>query len=357
MPKSYKKEQSTEVDSNTDSDSSLTKPLSQRRKEKMSDKITLSVLTKFIKPYNGDRESLPAFLTNCENAISLASTDQQNVLIKYIVSQLEGKAQIACCLKKFESWIEIKQYLKSTFGEKKHSTHLLVDLQNCKQLPNEDVTQYSLRIESCLTRLQSDIHYSCENEKELIGRLAAMEDLALNTFLLGMNSDFSHIVRCRNPKGLSDAITHAIEEEKLFKLSRLSQRSSSSSSSKQCTICRKFGHRSYDCFKNKPKSSFTNSYHVNSNTDHRNNYSNNSNNITNKNNYIPNQICAYCKNRGHLIGDCRKLKYKNNNYMHRDPQRNVIPSSSRSPPSHSSNHKITDNSNIHVVSTENNNLN
>lgn len=59
----------------------------------MSEKVTLLTLTKFIKPY---RECLPAFLTNCENAISLDATDQPKVLCKYILSQLEGKAQLAC---------------------------------------------------------------------------------------------------------------------------------------------------------------------------------------------------------------------------------------------------------------------
>lgn len=305
----------------------------KKEKPKMTSSITLSVLTKFIKPYNGDRELLPAFLTNCENAFSLASTDQQNVLCKYIVSQLEGKAQLACCLKKFSTWPEIKQFLKATFGEKKHSTHLLVDLQNCKQLPTEDVTQYSLRVESCLTRLQSDIHYSCDDDKELIGRLAAMEDLALNTFLLGINSNYSHIVRCRNPKTLSDAITHAIEEEKLYKLSRLAQRQN-----KQCSICQKSGHLASDCYKNKTKTSSPNFHHVNSNPHvaHGNNQNSR---------FSSNKTCAYCKKPGHLIGECRKLKFKNN--------QNAADSHDAASPSAGAFHNNAANnsrSNVHVVS-------
>ncbi|XP_041984076.1 uncharacterized protein LOC121736757 [Aricia agestis] len=166
----------------------------------MSEKLTLSFLTKFIKPYSGDRESLPAFLTNCENAMLLASPEQQLILCKFIISQLEGKAQVACSLKTFSNWAELKLFLRSTFGEKKHATHLLSDLQNCKQMSNEDVIKYSLRIEQILTRIQSNIHYSCVDENELPGRIAAMEELALNTFLLGLNSSISIIVRCKNPK-------------------------------------------------------------------------------------------------------------------------------------------------------------
>lgn len=335
MSKIIKREDTEEIVTSDSSDSSSDSDISSVNKkpdQKMSEKITLSVLTKFIKPYQGDRESLPAFLTNCENAISLASTEQQNVLCKYILSQLEGKAQLACCIKKFSNWSDIKQFLKSTFGEKKHSTHLLVDLQNCKQAPSEDVTQFSIRIESCLTRLQSDIHYSCEDDKELLGRLAAMEDLALNTFLLGLNTNFSHIVRCRNPKTLSEAITHATEEEKLYKLSKLSQRSS-----KQCTICQKFGHISTDCYyKNKLKN--------NSNQKHYSNHHVNSNSQNNNPHSNKNKTCAYCKKPGHLISECFKLKSKNNN-----SNNNVTLSGANAPGSS----KMSNNnhSNVHHVSS------
>lgn len=288
----------TKTEDSSDNYISEDDPTPEKPSRKMSDKVTLNVLTKFIKPYKGDRESLPAFLTNCDNAISLASTDQQNVLCKYILSQLEGKAQLASSLKSFDKWSDIKSFLKSTFGEKKHSTHLLVDLQNCKQGPSEDVVQYSLRVETCLIRLQSDIHYSCSDQKELVGRIAAMEDLALNTFLLGLNSNFSHIVRCRNPKSLSDAITQATEEEKLFKLTKLSSRSI-----KQCTICNKSGHSSNECYKNKNKHFSPNLHNLNLSD---NNYNKNSNfNSSLK------KSCAYCKKLGHVINECRKLKYKN----------------------------------------------
>lgn len=320
-----KREKSEEIASSSSSDD-----ISIKQKSKMSDKITLNVLTKFIKTYNGDRELLPAFLTNCESAISLATTEQQNFLCKYIISQLEGKAQLAACLKKFDNWADIKQFLKTTFGEKKHSTHLLVELQQCKQLPSEDAMQYAVRIESCLTRLQADIHYSCENDKELLGRLAAMEDLALNTFLLGLNSNFSSIVRCRNPKSLSEAITHATEEEKIFKLSKLTTRFN-----KQCTHCNKSGHIASECYKNKRSS--PNLHHV----DSSNNFSNNTNFK-----YDPEKSCKYCKKRGHLIGECRKLKAKNNNSH---SSNSTLPSATLQ------NNVSSDNrSNVHHVDTSDN---
>lgn len=262
----------------------------------MSEEITLSFLTKFIKTYNGDKELLPAFLTNCENAMNLADTDQQSILCKYIISQLEGKAQIACSLKIFSNWAELKLFLRSTFGEKKHATHLLSDLQHSKQMPNEDVTKYSLRIEGILTRIHSDIHYSCKDDMELPGRIAAMEDLALNSFMLGLNPAISTIVRCRNPSTLSDAVQYATDEEKLYNLLK-----NSSKSQKHCSLCNKAGHSSSECFKNN-KSNYHSqkSYHIKPQT---NSYSKS----------IYNQkSCNYCKRIGHTIEECRKRQYNNN---------------------------------------------
>lgn len=304
--------------SNTSSSDSDLRQDSDLPKSKMSDKITLSVLTKFIKPYDGNRESLPAFITNCENAISLANTEQQNVLCKYILSQLEGKAQAACCLKTFQTWAEIKDFLKTTFAEKKHSTHLLLELQSCKQGYSETVIEYSIRVESCLTRILADVQYSCKNKTELPGRVAAMEDLALNTFLLGLNSSFSHIVRCRNPLILNEAITHAIEEEKLFNLNL-----STSKAPKTCNICHKTGHSSSECFRNK-KDRNERSYHLRPQSSYQPQHNNiqphpstSSQTRPIHNQPFPNpqrgpKTCNYCKNVGHSISECRKRQYNNN---------------------------------------------
>lgn len=284
-------------------------------------KMTLNVLTKFIKPYNGDRETLPGFLTNCDNAISLCPPDLQNFLYKYILSQLEGKAQLACSLKDFNSWQEIKIFLKSTFGEKKHSSHLLHDLQNCRQIPSESVTQYGLRVEACLTRLHADIQFSCENKGQLAGRIAAMEDLALNTFMLGLNPNITTIVRCRNPLTLNEAINLAVEEEKILKLSKVS--SFTTRQSKNCTTCHKTGHLASECFtKNIKREPFQKSYVVQPSTS----FSPSQNNPPASSSVI----CAYCKHPGHHINDCRKRQYNNQrrsnqNVVQPKPQSSQIP--------------------------------
>lgn len=73
-------------------------------KSESEDKMDLNTLFKFIKPFDGSRKKLVSFIKNCQNAHSLASEQKQSILLKYILSQLEDKAESACAIKEFESW-------------------------------------------------------------------------------------------------------------------------------------------------------------------------------------------------------------------------------------------------------------
>lgn len=294
----------------------MTDPKTESKKDSaerfLNEQFPINVLCNFINPYRGDRETLTAFLTNCQNALDLASPTQRTLLFKFIIAKLEGKAQIACSNKLFENFDALKAFLKQNFGERKHYTHLLLDLQSCKQQSNESVSQFALRVESCLTDLQSEIHNSDSLKRDLPGRIAMTEDLALYTFFLGLHPRLSNNVRCRNPKTLNGAINIALEEEKiqnlLFKTIVKAK----------CKICGKPGHSESECSKrykqmSQPHSSFepqpSTSQHLNSQVS-----------------------CRYCKKPGHDITQCRKRKYNNEKYKNSNNQ-GIHHISYESPPS------------------------
>lgn len=261
----------------------------------LSEQFPISVLCNFISPYKGDRETLTAFLTNCQNALDLASLSQKTLLTKYILSRLEGKAQIACSNKIFEDFSQIKSFLKQNFGERKHYNHLLLDLQSCKQQTNETIAQFALRVEGCLTDLQSEIYNSESLKKDLSGRIAMTEDLALFSFSLGLHPRLSNNVRCRSPKSLNDAVNIALEEEKIQNLLFKTV------TKPKCRICGKIGHPESECFSNQKRAVPS---RVFSQYKPSTSYNNNPGSQA---------FCRYCKNKGHDITECRKLKYNNAN--------------------------------------------
>ncbi|XP_030032616.1 uncharacterized protein LOC115449061 [Manduca sexta] len=262
-----------------------------KREEAQMSQIDLNVLIKFVGTFDGSREKLSPFLNNCRNAINLASASQTDTLLKYILSRLEGKAETACDVKEFTSWSQLEDFLKTQFGESKHYAYLLSDLQECRQGRNETVSHYSLRVEACLAKLLTEINISIPTRKkdELAGRVAAMQDLALNVFIIGLQPGLSTVVRCRDPGSLNEAINFATAEEKILGISRKYQGPSTSQ---------------YSPDQRKP------------------NYTqNNTSSFSrprpqNQPPFRPNSsapICRYCKNIGHTIENCRKREYNNQN--------------------------------------------
>lgn len=251
--------------------------------------VQIGTLFKFIKAFDGTREKLNAFLTNCDNAMDLAIDSQKPILFKFIISQLGGKAETACSIKEFDSWEQLKTFLKTQFGERKHYAHLLTDLQECRQLNNEPVNQFVLRVETCLSKLLTEVTLSNRKKSELAGRLVTMEDLALNSFLLGLRPEISNLVRCKNPSNLNEAINLAISEEKILVL--FNKRNSHNS-----TV-----HRP----------SFKPQYHPKPSTSNANSNFQMSRQFDHKS-QIP--FCRYCKIHGHTIEVCRKREFNNNRF-------------------------------------------
>lgn len=257
---------------------------SQIKQEK--NEVDIGTLFKFIKQFDGTREK---FLTNCNNAIELASNTQKPIVFKYILSQLEGKAESACSIKEFESWEQLSNFLTTQFGERKHDAHLLTDLQDCRQANNEPVNQFALRVETCLSKLLTEVTLSNKKKSELAGRTAAMEDLALYTFLLGLKPEISNLVRGNDPSNLNEAINLAVSEEKI--LNMFNKR----------VIHAPAQHRQTS----KPNYSFRPS-------GPNVNYKNQMTKQPDRNYQSP--FCRYCKSHGHTIEVCRKREFNNNRF-------------------------------------------
>lgn len=264
--------------------------MSQEKVEKpiaiQSDAVDLNVLIKFIKPFDGSRNKLTPFITNCSNAYSLASTDQKPILFRFIISQLQGRAETACSIKEFNNWDQLKDFLNTQFGERKCYAHLLTDLQECRQIINETVTQYSLRLETCLSQLLTEITLSNTKKSELVGKTSAMEEIALHTFVLGLQPKISNNVRVRSPKTLNEAINAAVSEEKILQFvgRKPSTHEPGNSRSRpfQKPENKSPEFRPNNAFQNKTRA-FT-------------------------------VYCRYCKYPGHVIEDCRKRKYNNERF-------------------------------------------
>ncbi|CAH3991625.1 unnamed protein product [Pieris brassicae] len=272
---------------------------STRSKSKTTE-MDINALLKFIKPYDGSRENLNAFIIKCTNAMDLASDIQKPMLFKYIVNSLEGKAATTCAIKEFSDWSQLKDFLKTQFSEHKHYTHLLTELQESRQGVNEPVSQFSLRVETSLFNLLTEISLGNYPQKEIPGRIASTEDLALHHFLMGLLPRLSNLVRARNPKNLNSAVNLAMSEEKIqnsqFTKRHTSQGQPHSNNKSQNTQSSSGGKPNYNS-QNKPYPNYPSNSHSSKQ---------------------PSLFCRYCKATGHEIKDC-ELRITNNNRRNQKP--------------------------------------
>lgn len=257
--------------------------------------LDLNILLKFIKPYDGSRETLNSFIINCNNAYDLANASQKAIIFKYIICQLQGKAEVACSIKEFQNWDQLKEFLKTQFSDRKHYSHLLMELQESKQLPTENVSKFALRIETHLSQLLTEITFNNSKVKELPGRMASMEELALHHFLIGLQPRISNIVRCKSPKTLNEAVNFAVSEERI-----------------QETLYKRNLH-----VDNKPRTrpnpTFTN---PNIRQPMQTRPAESSRPMFRPRDPI---TCRYCKFPGHSIENCRKREYNNRKNFNNRP--------------------------------------
>lgn len=84
------------------------------------ERIGIDTLLKFIDTYDGNRDDLSSWLTNCDRAFTLAQEDLRFILFTNILNQLKDKAQATCSNAVFKTWPDLKEFLKSRFGSRKH---------------------------------------------------------------------------------------------------------------------------------------------------------------------------------------------------------------------------------------------
>lgn len=121
------------------------------------DKLSLSELFKFISPFDGNRDELASFLANCDAAFEIAHDSQLGILLRFVITQIQGKAKAAICNRDFKDWRELSDFLKLLYHDRKHYAQLLCELTNIQQKQNENIHQFIERVETLLKRVTTAI--------------------------------------------------------------------------------------------------------------------------------------------------------------------------------------------------------
>lgn len=128
--------------------------------------MSLSLLFKFIRPFDGSRSEVNTFIQNCNSAFQLAQPNQTRNLFFYVVSQLSSNVANEIELEEVHGWTELKETLSAYYSKVKDLTQLHEELETIRQGPNEIVTDFYKRLEKLKNACINAEDDQCEDPNE-----------------------------------------------------------------------------------------------------------------------------------------------------------------------------------------------
>ena len=83
---------------------------------------------------------------------------------------------------------------KLLYQDKKHHVQLIEELSSIKQGQQENITQFYQRLEELVGRILSSTKQSCSEANLLPGKIASVDENALNRFLFHCHPQVSYII-------------------------------------------------------------------------------------------------------------------------------------------------------------------
>lgn len=169
--------------------------------------------------FDGDTSKLPVFLDTCEQVLGMLVQDNNAQRIQFLMlhfrNKIVGKAAQVLAARNITTFPELKSLLLNTFGDQRNEESLLNDLMMLTQNHNESPSQFADRCISLRGLLLSKMQMANISQGLRQEKLILYNKMALRTFLSGLNAHLSHLLRCKEPASLEEAINMVVEEENM----------------------------------------------------------------------------------------------------------------------------------------------
>lgn len=173
-----------------------------------------------ITAYDGNPYTLNIFLNSCEQFLisffNTAKTEDpiNQFLLKAVLGKLTGRALMLIGNRpEINDWDSIKKALKLNFSDQRDLDSLVQDLILLRPFKNESPYDFGTRCQDARSLILTKIDCSELEDAEKRLQTKNYDDLALKTFIRGLNGHIQNNVRLRNPDTLEKAMTLVIEEE------------------------------------------------------------------------------------------------------------------------------------------------
>ncbi|KAF5285575.1 hypothetical protein FQA39_LY16587 [Lamprigera yunnana] len=229
----------------------------------------------------------------------------------YAKKQLTGRAKMIVSTKIITSWAQLKEFLIETFSPRQSIDELILESQTCRQLPNESIIDFTLRLDILDSKFIKAINLENNDSKILPGLLKMKDNICLRAFLAGVLPVYQNLLSLKEPSNYQEASYFCLKIENENKINQSHERLLKKPNS--CNFCKKNNHTTANCYKKlnhsiNPK--YNENQFVKSEAKIHNiipdNHPHFQTNIPNR----TRMFCNYCKKSNHEIKDCRRLKWK-----------------------------------------------
>ncbi|KAH1020763.1 hypothetical protein HUJ04_010372, partial [Dendroctonus ponderosae] len=169
--------------------------------------------------FDGNSKQVNRFISSCDNFLSAHRDANANApinvaLFDTVLSKLVGRAaDLIASRIELNTWTLVIEAIIATFSDQRSIDCIIQDILTLKPDKNESPLQFGIKIQDARSLLFSKVNTSNDIRELKLLKISEYGNLAMKTFISGLNYHMQLVVRLKNPNSLEEAIALAQEEE------------------------------------------------------------------------------------------------------------------------------------------------
>jgi hypothetical protein len=110
--------------------------------------VSISDSLKLVTPLSGNKREALRFISNVDIAFEVINPDHESRVYKFVLTRISGEPRMAIVHQNLDSWVEVKEFLRNTYNEKRTLDFHATQLFKAKQEKLVSVSEWVQRIQT-----------------------------------------------------------------------------------------------------------------------------------------------------------------------------------------------------------------